>query len=46
MAEPNNVNLAEDTTNDHERLYNDYQQLENTLTEVKEEFSHFAHHIG
>jgi len=46
MAEPNNVNLAEDTTTDHERLYNDYQQLENTLTEVKEEFSHFAKHIG
>jgi hypothetical protein len=45
MAEPNNMSLAEDTTTDHERLFNDYQQLENTLTEVKEEFSHFANHI-
>ena len=46
MAETNNGNLTEDTTTDHERLFNDYQQLENTLTEVKEEFSHFANHIG
>ena len=46
MAESNNGNLTEDTTTDHERLFNDYQQLENTLTEVKEEFSHFANHIG
>jgi hypothetical protein len=45
MAETNNGNLTEDTTTDHERLYNDYQQLENTLTEVKQEFSHFADHI-
>jgi hypothetical protein len=27
-------------------LYNDYQQLENTLHEVKQEFSHFANHIA
>jgi len=46
MAETNNGNLTEDTTTDHERLYNDYQQLENTLTEVKQEFSHFADHVG
>ena len=45
MAETNSGNLTEDTTTDHERLYNDYQQLENTLTEVKTEFSHFANHI-
>ncbi len=45
LAESSAGNLAEDTTTDHERLYNDYQQLENTLTEVKEEFSHFANHI-
>jgi hypothetical protein len=45
LAESNNGNLAEDTTTNHERLYNDYQQLENTLTEVKQEFSHFADHI-
>ncbi|MBO9205295.1 MULTISPECIES: hypothetical protein [Niastella] len=45
MAEINNRNLNEDTTTDHERLYNDYQQLESTLSEVKQEFSHFANHI-
>jgi predicted nucleic acid-binding Zn-ribbon protein len=46
MAETNTGNLADDTTTDHERLYNDYQQLENTLTEVKQEFSQFADHVG
>ena len=45
LAESNNGNLTDNTTTDHERLYNDYQQLENTLTEVKDEFSHFANHI-
>jgi hypothetical protein len=45
MAETNNGLLAEDATTDHEKLYNDYQQLESTLTEVKQEFSHFADHI-
>jgi hypothetical protein len=37
---------TDDTSTDHERLFSDYQQLENTLTEVKEEFSHFASHIA
>jgi predicted nucleic acid-binding Zn-ribbon protein len=41
----NNGHPADDTTIDHERLFNDYQQLENTLTDVKQEFSHFANHI-
>src|SRR4051794_24593832 len=44
MAESNGQ-LTDGTTNDHERLFNDYQQLESTLTEVKQEFSHFANHI-
>lgn len=44
MAESNGQ-ITDDTTTDHERLYNDYQQLENTLCEVKDEFSHFASHI-
>jgi chromosome segregation ATPase len=47
MAESSTVqNLTDDTTSDHERLYNDYQQLESTLTEVKQEFSQFANHIA
>jgi predicted nucleic acid-binding Zn-ribbon protein len=45
MAEISNGNLTDDTTTDHEKLYNDYSQLENTLQEVKQEFSHFANHI-
>lgn len=45
MAETHNGPLTDDTTTDHEKLYNDYQQLESTLTEVKQEFSHFANHI-
>ena len=44
MAESNGQ-LNDDTSNDHENLFNDYQQLEGTLHEVKEEFSHFASHI-
>ena len=44
MAESNGQ-LTDDTTNDHEKLFIDYQQLENTLHEVKQEFSHFADHI-
>ena len=44
MAETNGQ-LTDDTTTDHERLFNDYQQLENTLQEVKQEFSHFEGHI-
>jgi len=44
MAESNGT-LNDDTSNDHEKLFNDYQQLENTLHDVKEEFSHFASHI-
>jgi predicted nucleic acid-binding Zn-ribbon protein len=44
MAESNG-HLEDGTTIDHERLFNDYQQLESTLTEVKQEFSHFASHI-
>ncbi|MCS3799237.1 hypothetical protein [Niastella sp. OAS944] len=46
MADSTGQNLADDTTSDHEKLFNDYQQLESTLTEVKEEFSHFANHIA
>ncbi len=42
MAETNTGNLTDNTTTDHERLYNDYQQLENTLTEVKQEFFAFC----
>jgi hypothetical protein len=45
MAETNGQ-LTDDTTNDHEKLFNDYQQLENTLQDVKQEFSHFANHIA
>jgi hypothetical protein len=45
MAESNGQ-LTDDTTNDHEKLFNDYQQLDNTLQEVKQEFSHFATHIS
>jgi hypothetical protein len=45
MAETNGQ-LTDDTTNDHEKLFNDYQQLENTLHDVKQEFSHFANHIA
>jgi DNA repair exonuclease SbcCD ATPase subunit len=45
MAESNGQ-LTDDTTNYHEKLFNDYQQLENTLQEVKQEFSHFANHIA
>lgn len=45
MAETNNGNQADDANTDHEKLFNDYQQLESTLTEVKQEFSHFANHI-
>jgi len=45
MAETNNGHLTDDSTTDHEKLFNEYQQLESTLTEVKEEFSHFANHI-
>ena len=37
--------LTDETTTDHENLYNDYQRLENTLQEVKQEFSDFADHI-
>jgi hypothetical protein len=37
--------LTDETTTNHEHLYNDYQQLENTLNEVKTEFSSFASHI-
>jgi predicted nucleic acid-binding Zn-ribbon protein len=43
MAE--NGHPADGTTIDHERLFNDYQQLESTLSDVKQEFSHFANHI-
>jgi archaellum component FlaC len=46
MADINSGNPAEDATTDHEKLYNDYQQLESTLSEVKQEFSHFASHIA
>lgn len=46
MADNTGQNLADDTSNDHERLFNDYQQLESTLTEVKQEFSQFANHIA
>src|SRR5262245_26071388 len=35
-----NGQLTDDTTTDHEKLFNDYQQLESTLTDVKQEFSH------
>ena len=44
MAETNGT-LTDDTSIDHEKLFNEYQQLESTLHEVKEEFSHFASHI-
>lgn len=40
-----NGQLSDATTSDHENLYNDYQQLDNTLQEVKQEFSSFASHI-
>jgi hypothetical protein len=45
MAETQKGPLTDDATTDHEKLYNDYQQLESTLSEVKQEFSHFANHI-
>ena len=45
MAETHNGSPVDDATTDHEKLFNDYQQLESTLTEVKQEFSHFANHI-
>jgi chromosome segregation ATPase len=44
MAE-HNGQLTDETTSHHENLYNDYQRLENTLQEVKQEFSDFANHI-
>src|SRR5581483_10980344 len=37
--------VSDETTTDHEHLYNDYQQLEETLHEVKQEFTHFANHL-
>jgi hypothetical protein len=46
MADSTGQNLTDDTSSDHERLFNDYQQLESTLSEVKQEFSHFANHIA
>ena len=40
-----NGHLTDETTTDHEHLYNDYQQLESTLNDVKQEFTSFADHL-
>jgi len=46
MADSPGQQPADDASSYHEKLFNDYQQLENTLHEVKQEFSHFANHIA
>jgi hypothetical protein len=40
-----NGQLSDETTADHEHLYNEYQQLDSTLQDVKQEFLHFAGHL-
>jgi len=38
--------FSDETTTNHETLFDDYQRLEHTLYEVKQEFSQFADHIS
>jgi chaperonin cofactor prefoldin len=37
--------ISDDSLSEHETLFNDYQQLEDTLQNVQQEFSEFASHI-
>lgn len=41
----NNGTIPENLISQHENLYDDYQQLEHTLQELRQEFEHFAHVI-
>jgi hypothetical protein len=41
----NNRQLADDTLHWHEKLYDDYQALESTLLELRDEFDLFIAHI-
>jgi hypothetical protein len=38
----NNGTVSDEILAHHENLYDDYQQLENTLQELRQEFSHFS----
>jgi hypothetical protein len=38
----NNGTVSDEVLAHHENLYDDYQQLENTLQELRQEFSHFS----
>lgn len=38
----NNGTISDEILAHHENLFDDYQQLENTLQELRQEFSHFS----
>jgi hypothetical protein len=38
----NNGTVSDEILAQHENLFDDYQQLENTLQELRQEFSHFS----